>query len=513
MGGSCIRMLRFSAYVGASGARGLNGERMRSRGRLAVGGVGAAGVGLSSPVPLRLRCRRSSRRVRAEPLAGNGQGLDTHLFRPAMDSKGLFTVNGSDILGANDISFGLVIDYGNTLLRVRQHRAGDPAAHRALVPGHARSSTTASLNQLRRRPRRPRRPHDRATRRSANGSARCSRTQWGTDAAQLADPRLPRGAREVAHHARRAGASASRSASQIGGSPTRTPRRRRRRPVGFWYWPQAHRRETLRVAPASFRSPSTAGYRGHSASGTTLSPGNGTYVRREPLHVRRRHRLPHPRAARSRGRDLRDVPARERRRRRRQACERGRRGHQALRRAQLVPDDRRRRAVHRRLRGREHPRRSSASSSSRRLATATATASRTTSTSAPTSRRTSTASRTPTAAPIPDNDNDGIPDVDDRCPNEPEDRDGDQDGTAAPEGERRRPRRRRHPRHEGQVPGRARGPRRLPGRTTAAPTRTTTRTASPTSATSARTTPRTRTASRTRTAAPIPTTTRTASPT
>ncbi len=36
-----------------------------------------------------------------------------------MDSKGFFTVNGSDILGHNDISFGLVIDYGNTLLRVK----------------------------------------------------------------------------------------------------------------------------------------------------------------------------------------------------------------------------------------------------------------------------------------------------------------------------------------------------------------------------------------------------------
>jgi outer membrane protein OmpA-like peptidoglycan-associated protein len=50
---------------------------------------------------------------------GNGGGLDTHLFRPAMDSKGLFTTNGSDVLGANDISFGLVIDYGNDLLRIK----------------------------------------------------------------------------------------------------------------------------------------------------------------------------------------------------------------------------------------------------------------------------------------------------------------------------------------------------------------------------------------------------------
>jgi len=42
----------------------------------------------------------------------SGTGMDVHLFRPALDSKGLFSVNGTDILGANDISFGLVIDAG-----------------------------------------------------------------------------------------------------------------------------------------------------------------------------------------------------------------------------------------------------------------------------------------------------------------------------------------------------------------------------------------------------------------
>ena len=49
----------------------------------------------------------------------NGKGFDTHLFRPALDSKGFFSVNGSNVLGANDFMFGLVIDYGNTLLRAR----------------------------------------------------------------------------------------------------------------------------------------------------------------------------------------------------------------------------------------------------------------------------------------------------------------------------------------------------------------------------------------------------------
>jgi len=52
----------------------------------------------------------------------NGDGMDTHLFRPAVDSKGFFSVNGSDILGKGDISFGLVLDYGRNLLRTRSKR-------------------------------------------------------------------------------------------------------------------------------------------------------------------------------------------------------------------------------------------------------------------------------------------------------------------------------------------------------------------------------------------------------
>ena len=51
------------------------------------------------------------------PLLGNNDGLDTHLFRPAMDSKGFFATNGSDILGHLDFSIGLVVDYGRNLLR------------------------------------------------------------------------------------------------------------------------------------------------------------------------------------------------------------------------------------------------------------------------------------------------------------------------------------------------------------------------------------------------------------
>lgn len=67
-----------------------------------------------------------SRGASAQPIpVTNGDGFDTHLFRPAMDSKGFFATNGTDILGANDFSLGLVIDYGRNLLRVKD--AGQPS--------------------------------------------------------------------------------------------------------------------------------------------------------------------------------------------------------------------------------------------------------------------------------------------------------------------------------------------------------------------------------------------------
>jgi len=50
-------------------------------------------------------------------VAANVSGFDTHLFRPAMDSKGLFSVNGSDVLGAKEFSVGLILDYSHVLLR------------------------------------------------------------------------------------------------------------------------------------------------------------------------------------------------------------------------------------------------------------------------------------------------------------------------------------------------------------------------------------------------------------
>jgi len=47
-------------------------------------------------------------------------GIDMRLFHPAVDSKGLFTVNASPILPHLGISFGLIIDYANGLFRLKE---------------------------------------------------------------------------------------------------------------------------------------------------------------------------------------------------------------------------------------------------------------------------------------------------------------------------------------------------------------------------------------------------------
>src|SRR5580658_4576676 len=63
-------------------------------------------VGLSLPA--------ASTPAHAQTPAGN-LTLDT--FRPAMDSRGYFTVNASQVLGDKDVSFGLgALDYGHDLL-------------------------------------------------------------------------------------------------------------------------------------------------------------------------------------------------------------------------------------------------------------------------------------------------------------------------------------------------------------------------------------------------------------
>src|SRR5580704_6696858 len=75
------------------------------------------GASVAAALAVSAREARAQGTPDAIPSSTNGAGFDTHLFRPAMDSKGLFATNGSDILGKDEISFGLILDYGHVLLR------------------------------------------------------------------------------------------------------------------------------------------------------------------------------------------------------------------------------------------------------------------------------------------------------------------------------------------------------------------------------------------------------------
>ena len=47
----------------------------------------------------------------------HGGGMDLHLFRPAVDTRGYFAVNGSEVMPHKEFSFGLVLDAGFGILR------------------------------------------------------------------------------------------------------------------------------------------------------------------------------------------------------------------------------------------------------------------------------------------------------------------------------------------------------------------------------------------------------------
>ena len=53
----------------------------------------------------------------AEDATLQGGGMDLHLFRPAVDTRGYFSVNGSEVMPHKEFSFGLVLDAGFGILR------------------------------------------------------------------------------------------------------------------------------------------------------------------------------------------------------------------------------------------------------------------------------------------------------------------------------------------------------------------------------------------------------------
>jgi OmpA-OmpF porin, OOP family len=72
---------------------------------------------------------RGTARAQTAQFVDDSAGMDVHLFRPAVDSKGFIGVNGTNILGDRDYSFGLVLDLGYHIFPLRAfdwNQARDP---------------------------------------------------------------------------------------------------------------------------------------------------------------------------------------------------------------------------------------------------------------------------------------------------------------------------------------------------------------------------------------------------
>jgi OOP family OmpA-OmpF porin len=200
--------------------------------------------------------------------ASNGNGLDTHLFRPAMDSKGIFTVNGTDILGNKEISLGLVLDYGHTLLRTE---------HTSPLIEHSFQGTFqfsyGIANQVIVGVDLPIDLMSGPKTYDSNGNAQL--TGWGPTTLNF------QGVGYVAAHAKwrilkvergfglaigvQAGGGLSDTAANAGADS------------GFWYWPILAVEK--RFGPSGqFRIALNGGYRGHSATGTVLPLNHGRYA-------------------------------------------------------------------------------------------------------------------------------------------------------------------------------------------------------------------------------------------
>ncbi|MEM9493115.1 MAG: hypothetical protein AAGC55_28455, partial [Myxococcota bacterium] len=61
--------------------------------------------------------------------SGPGGDVDLQAFRPALDSRGFITVNGAQVLGHGELSFGLVTNWGSNLLAFDSETASYRVQH------------------------------------------------------------------------------------------------------------------------------------------------------------------------------------------------------------------------------------------------------------------------------------------------------------------------------------------------------------------------------------------------
>ena len=197
---------------------------------------------------------------------GNGSGLDTHLFRPAIDSKGLFTVNGSDIVGAGDISFGLIIDYGKDILRTSDDRKSD---NRWLVNHSFQGTAQFNYGLFNRFVVGLDLPVNlmAGDEQSTNGQTAQPANLWAPN--QLNSQTLGYMALHAKWRITRVEKGIGLALmAQAGFSPTDAPQNAGADP-GFWYWPQGVVEKRF-GSTGNFRVALNAGYRGHTSHDTTL---------------------------------------------------------------------------------------------------------------------------------------------------------------------------------------------------------------------------------------------------
>jgi OmpA-OmpF porin, OOP family len=217
----------------------------------------------------------------------NGDGFDTHLFRPALDSKGFFHTNGTDILGKNDISFGLVIDYGRGILRT-----ADKGQASANLIDHSFQGTfsfnygianilvaglTLPVNLMSGEEQFSQRltpPGPTQTGPDASGNP--NGTQWSPNVLDFQNVSF------IALHAKARILRVERgfglaAAVQIGLPISDAPKNAGGDPT-FWYWPQLIAEKRL-GSVGQFKVGANAGFRGHGASDTVITLREGANFR------------------------------------------------------------------------------------------------------------------------------------------------------------------------------------------------------------------------------------------
>ena len=193
----------------------------------------------------------------------NGDGLDTHLFRPALDSRGLISLNGVDVLPAGRISVGLTMDYGRGLLRVADVGQKSTALVRdsftgtfAFDYGIADRAVVGIV----------------APALLMSGDPQPGTAGWGPQALD---------AQSIGHVALHGKLKLTRAGSGLGvavaaqiGVPVSDASRDAGADPSLWYWPTMIFEKRF-GAEEQLRLVANIGYRGHSASTTTLALRDG----------------------------------------------------------------------------------------------------------------------------------------------------------------------------------------------------------------------------------------------